>query len=361
MKLIEINVKNFKSLKNISLKLNGSKTLIIGKNNSGKSNLLNALDIMLKLGGSSQNLPSFNQELDREEYYFSQGVPIKIELIFEIISDPQKLDKKIRDYIEEDGTRKLLRISLEKKKGEDGEFYIGDSEVSYPEYVKKAKFIYFNTIIVPTSRAYVKDLKNDKSSIYSSILRNIIVSVVKSNATEIKNRDDFPDIEFNSYFCKLLSEFLDKNAFISKSIVDFKKIYFSSDYPLKKDILDLISEDFNLYKTTPITDKLNIIVNDGITQDLRLKGMGIQSMFLMSLILEINRFFEIKPIICIDEVELHLHPQAQRRFNDLLSEISKTNQIIATTHSPIFITHTDIFDIILLKKKFIYYRISITK
>ena len=72
MKLLEVNVKNFKSLMDFSLKINGNKTLIIGKNNAGKSNLLDVLDIMLKLGNSSRDLPSFSSKLNNEEYYGSE-------------------------------------------------------------------------------------------------------------------------------------------------------------------------------------------------------------------------------------------------------------------------------------------------
>lgn len=39
-------------------------------------------------------------------------------------------------------------------------------------------------------------------------------------------------------------------------------------------------------------------------------------------------------IVLIDEVELHLHPKIQKQLVDLLLELSKTAQIILTSHSP---------------------------
>ena len=44
-----------------------------------------------------------------------------------------------------------------------------------------------------------------------------------------------------------------------------------------------------------------------------------------------------KMIILIDEPELHLHPEIQKKFVDFLLEISIDTQIIITTHSPILV------------------------
>lgn len=42
-------------------------------------------------------------------------------------------------------------------------------------------------------------------------------------------------------------------------------------------------------------------------------------------------------IYCIDEPELHLHPQAQRKLFRLLKDLSKMRQIFISTHSPYFV------------------------
>ena len=45
MKINKINVKNYRLLKDFSLELKGDLSLIVGKNNSGKSSVLDALKI----------------------------------------------------------------------------------------------------------------------------------------------------------------------------------------------------------------------------------------------------------------------------------------------------------------------------
>ena len=51
-----------------------------------------------------------------------------------------------------------------------------------------------------------------------------------------------------------------------------------------------------------------------------------------------------KRILIIDEPELHLHPNAQKRLAKLLSIEAKTRQIILMTHSPYFVDWYDFFN-----------------
>lgn len=68
-------------------------------------------------------------------------------------------------------------------------------------------------------------------------------------------------------------------------------------------------------------------------------GEGIVSVFVISAAL-----YDSRPgdILVIDEPELSLHPQVQRRLADLLEDYASDRQIIISTHSPYFITKTAI-------------------
>jgi AAA15 family ATPase/GTPase/transposase len=47
-------------------------------------------------------------------------------------------------------------------------------------------------------------------------------------------------------------------------------------------------------------------------------------------------------VLLLDEPQLSLHPQCQRRLHEMLSDAAKANQIILSTHSPYFTSWTDI-------------------
>ncbi|GEM_PF-1997601 len=53
--------------------------------------------------------------------------------------------------------------------------------------------------------------------------------------------------------------------------------------------------------------------------------------------LEIHSFFEIPGIVIIDEIDLHLHPRAQERYIEVLTNIFPNINFIISTHSPFII------------------------
>ncbi|MBD0384723.1 AAA family ATPase [Paenibacillus sedimenti] len=59
MKISQINIKNFRLLRNLELNLEKDLSLIIGKNNCGKTSLLSILD---KFIGSKANTNSFSYD-----------------------------------------------------------------------------------------------------------------------------------------------------------------------------------------------------------------------------------------------------------------------------------------------------------
>jgi|WetSurMetagenome_2_1015567.scaffolds.fasta_scaffold00031_45 predicted ATP-dependent endonuclease of OLD family len=55
-------------------------------------------------------------------------------------------------------------------------------------------------------------------------------------------------------------------------------------------------------------------------------------------------------IVAIEEPEVHMHPHAQRTFLDYLRWASDKNQILASTHSPIFVDRTQPEHVIVLRR-----------
>ena len=65
------------------------------------------------------------------------------------------------------------------------------------------------------------------------------------------------------------------------------------------------------------------------------------------------RFHQLKPeksIILLDEADVHLHPELQRRYFKYLKDLSQSNQVFLTTHSPEMMIATSFDSLFSLKK-----------
>ena len=99
------------------------------------------------------------------------------------------------------------------------------------------------------------------------------------------------------------------------------------------------------------TAGVNLSVDDGVTTDVLAKGNGLQRCVVFTLLqaLILNERSELlesptpiekkaRPIVLlIEEPELYIHPQLGKLFFDVMREFAEGDQIIYSTHSPLFV------------------------
>jgi hypothetical protein len=83
---------------------------------------------------------------------------------------------------------------------------------------------------------------------------------------------------------------------------------------------------------------LEYVTINGATHTADLFGEGIASLFRIVLAL----YDPEESLVIIDEPELSLHPQAQKRLAKFISEKAKDRQIVLCTHSPYFLNWKDL-------------------
>lgn len=144
------------------------------------------------------------------------------------------------------------------------------------------------------------------------------------NFQYIKNTEKIEDlnIELNNKIKKDKIE----NSFLGNAIQDFEKI---SGYKIWLDFLDNYSPFKN--SSFVLKEKNNLQI------PLSSIGSGFEMIFSLIYSYYLAKQNGKKLIILIDEPELHLHPDIQKKFVDFLLEISKDFQVILTTHSPILV------------------------
>ncbi len=173
----------------------------------------------------------------------------------------------------------------------------------------------FNFIYIPANRS-VNDFRR---SIYSELISNAIQNdkKAKKHIAQIQKDIDAP--------LKKLEE--DLKTHLQKSLRDLTGISLLTSEP---DILDIVS-----LKDVEITD--------GAKTSLSQKGDGVKSIFIMSLLQFLAKQKLSKNLVfAIEEPEAHLHASAIYDTKTNLNSLSKSFQVLISTHSPILIQRESI-------------------
>jgi hypothetical protein len=97
--------------------------------------------------------------------------------------------------------------------------------------------------------------------------------------------------------------------------------------------------------------KSEIIIDDGNPTHLRYKGDGVQSLAALALMRSPFGSNEgrINTIVAIEEPESHLHPSAIHSLKSVLTDMAARQQVVITTHNPLFVDRAKISSNIIVK------------
>lgn len=84
-----------------------------------------------------------------------------------------------------------------------------------------------------------------------------------------------------------------------------------------------------------------IELNDGVSTSILEKGDGVKSLLTMALLHDLaDRGATSQVLLAIDEPEAHLHPDAVHKMAQVLREIAAEQRVIVATHSPVLVNRT---------------------
>ena len=336
MVLKEVIFNNFKSFKNQKVIINNI-NIIIGKNNAGKSNLLEGLDLFFnfKKKRSDRDLDIF---LYKNKSNKSTKLKFSIECLFKLNS--KKIDIKPSNRVTQFfpiNTKNEIRIRFvhNKTKGYNRSFYevynyssnafVSLSTIEFLKLFKNLDFLY-----IPAFR----DFNNTK--ITEDVFEKIFdkTSVVRKNRI-VKSLDDLKD-EINK---NIIEEF--KETF--NSLIDFDFFgRLSFDLRFNEDNKILIQNILKTYKP---------LLTDGVQTGVDEKGSGLQSFIIIWLYNYLATLSDKNLILAIEEPESHLHPTSQKNLMKGIAKIFKSqkNQIILSTHSPFLVDSANFTDVIYVR------------
>ncbi len=332
MKLTNFSITNFRSITKAHKVLTGKNTILLGKNNEGKSNILKALQIAMEIlkNYTSRKIRRYS---DNYTYNWNRDFPIhlqekkykqtKKETIFRLefeLSEMELQAFKSNLNINLNGFLSLeIKIGSENepnvsiiKSGKRNERTI-DKKINEILSFLSGK-IYFNYI--PAVRTEQHIIENIDQMLYEN-LRILENDQNYINALETINNLRKPILE------KLASELQE---------------------PLREFLPSIRSvsiEANEINRRLSSIRNLSIIIDDGHPTLLEYKGDGIKSLVALGLLKNLKSNCDTS-IIAIEEPESHLHPGAIHQLNEIIRTIDDQNQLIITTHNPLFVNRDNI-------------------
>ena len=356
---MKLSIRNVGKLKEADVEINGI-TVIAGENNTGKSTVSKALfslfngfynfdNKMLELkSGDIRNIfLRFIKKLNRENSNILIDIPDKIVKDTSYKFDRNKLIKLIQE------NRNFISIEY---LGEVSEKIFDILNIKDEEYLE-------NTISYILNNEFDNQINtiwsDDLGEIALKIKENELKLEIKNNKViKIENKinlrseviyidDPFVIDNLNEYKWRDINYLENHKESLETKLIREKN---------EKTFSEKIIAKNNLQQ---ITEKLKEVINGKIkfnqgkwiyelenNKELNLKNLsaGLKSFAILKRLIE-NGNLEEKGIVILDEPEIHLHPEWQIKFAELIVLLQKEFKmhILLTTHSPYFLKAVQVY------------------
>ncbi len=328
MQLTYFTVSNYRSI-TTAYKLDlQNMTILIGKNNEGKSNLIKSLNLAMEIIQSTCGL--CRRIIPHHLYTWREDFPVNLQnktklknKSTEFRLDFKLCKEEILDFYEKVGSNINGDLSVYIKIKQDDSFSItvpkkGKNATALSSKIKEiSKFICDNI-----SFQYIPAIRSESDAY--EVISNIIES-------EFKFTDDEDYKKAQKYIEQYQEQ---KLKDLSNRIREPLAIFMPS---IKEVSLSL--EERTSRKTFLRNKNFEVRINDGVLTSLSQKGDGVKSLTTMAIL---SKSTAKNRVIIIDEPEAHLHPEAIHYLKKVLYELSIENQLIISTHSPIFVNRNSV-------------------
>ena len=355
IQVIEVRVRNFRSLRQVDVKLD-QLTVLIGENNSGKTGFLEAL--FTAIGSGRRTISPEDIYLAASENKVPKDRIVTIDILIRPIDNEGKVIESFPEgsfWVERWGNG----VSQD---DQDNDFVAIRTQMKWD--TTRGEYI--------TERKFLQDWQTDPNNWNQSIVKEFagIVDFSKIEPLSFYLMDAKRDIQDemydrNSFWYKLVSnpgltdekienlesKLAELNQDITQSSQVFQHIEKSLD-----ELYQTVASDQGSVSIAPIARNLRNLskgiditfaTKDAQTFPLTRHGMGTRSLAALLTFRAYTTWKQknaevgtIHPMLALEEPEAHLHPQAQRSLFKQIEDIP--GQRIVSTHSPYIASQADI-------------------
>ncbi|MDY4426022.1 MAG: ATP-binding protein [Helicobacter sp.] len=377
MKLVKCRIENFRSYENAEFNFSDL-SVIIGKNDVGKSTLFDALDIFFENNKASEDDVNINSS----ENQFSITCFFKIESEMQInidSSDSEQTQTTLESeyLLNQEG---LLQIKKIWEKGKLSKTYI---VCNYPTNWEKPlitlKIQELKKILPKEAEVKLNIKKEIRNFLFSQEALNFIeqeidISTKDTDIVSIYNKlkDKMPNLLLfkadrtntdkdneitqitkaitQNAISEIEQKFNDMKENILSDIKDFANATLERLKSFDKDIVKDLTPDITSKELSSLFS-YEFKSDNGIS--LNKRGSGVKRLFLLSFFLEdAERKHQSNMIYAIEEPETSQHPNFQRIIIESLQKLAQSQgrQILLTTHTPEIVRMVDKKNIIFIQK-----------
>lgn len=333
MKLVEFSVTNYRSITTANKIELEDLTVLVGKNNEGKSNLLKALNTamdVLMYHSQGKNTRIYRRNL----YRWDEDFPVQFQ------------NRK-------SGLESIFRLHFRLEGNEINEFHkltniYGNENI--PIVVKIGK----NNVPKIEVKKKGSPAYNQKSQLVTEfICKRLNFNYIPAIRTEDMAiealyktlGDELIQLKGDSEYEEARQKVHQKEQDVLDRIANQIKIPLSTFLPSIKDVFIEMPE----YIYHGFRNAFSVQIDDGQLTNIANKGDGVKNLITMAILQE-QYSIDGASIVAIEEPESHLHPGAIHGLVDVINKMSKNKQVIITTHNPLFVKQNRLSSNIIVDK-----------
>lgn len=330
MQLTYISIQNYRSITD-AYRLDLSElTVLLGKNNMGKTNIIRAINLGMDILDNMSVLHK-RKRIPKQFYDWHEDFPI----LLQHAKRPKTKSTSIRmDFtLTESETIEFQRVTSSLINGNLSIYIeIGEDnsiKVTVPKKGKNASAMTTKIVVISQficerfGVQYIPAVRSEDDA-YKSILGLV--------DDELASVNDEKYQEALEYIEEIQNKCLNSLA---------KKV----KEPLNTFLPEV--KQIELYKAyegrslgSSLRRSINIDIDDGVRTSLSNKGDGVKSLVTIAMLSQLST--KGQRLIIVDEPENHLHPEAVHFIDGVLQNLSEKHQVLISTHNPIFVNRNNI-------------------